>query len=176
MSSLRLGTAALLFSVLLSACATRPAGFPTDSLSGRLALRVQAHEGTPARSFAAPFELQGDATVGQFSLLTPLGTTAARADWRPGQATLSNENGQSAYPDLDSLAADMLGQALPMAALLNWLRGRPWAGAPHTATEAGFEQLGWQIDTRARAEGRIEARRAAPPAVTVSVRLESAAP
>jgi outer membrane lipoprotein LolB len=175
-SSLRVSAAALLLSALLAACATPPVAPALDSLNGRLALRVQAHEGTPARSFAAPFELQGNARVGQFSLFTPLGTTAARADWRPGHAVLSNENGQSAYPDLDSLAADMLGQALPMAALLDWLRGRPWAGAPHTATEAGFEQLGWQIDTRARAEGRVEARRAALPVVTVSIRLESAAP
>ncbi len=176
MSGWRFTAAAVLLGTLLSACATRPIGPPSHALSGRLALRVEAHEGAPPRSFAAPFELQGDASAGRFSLLTPLGTTAARADWRPGQATLSNQNGESAYPDLDSLAADMLGQALPMAALLDWLRGRPWTGATHTVTEAGFEQLGWQIDTSALGEGRVEARRPSPPVMTVRVRLESAAP
>jgi outer membrane lipoprotein LolB len=175
-SGRRLIAAALLLGALLTACATRPLALPGDTLNGRLALRVEAHEGAPSRSFAAPFELQGDASAGRFSLFTPLGTTAARADWHPGQATLSNENGPTTYPDLDSLAADMLGQALPMAALLDWLRGRPWTLAPHTVTEGGFEQLGWQVDTRSLSEGRIEARRPSPPVVTVRVRLESAAP
>jgi outer membrane lipoprotein LolB len=166
--------ASLLLAALLTACATRPAA--PDYLNGRLALRVEAHEGQASRSFAAPFELQGDANAGQFSLLTPLGTTAARAAWRPGQALLSNEAGQTSYPDLDSLAADMLGQALPMAALLDWLRGRPWPGAPHHPTDAGFEQLGWQINTRAKSDGHIEARRDTPPVVTVRIRLESSPP
>lgn len=167
--------ATLLLGLLAVACATAPPATPGDALNGRLALRVEAHDGAPPRSFAAPFELRGNAVSGQFSLFSPLGVTAARADWQPGQATLNNDQGRSVYPDLDSLAADMLGQALPMAALLDWLRARPWRGAPHTATEAGFEQLGWQIDTRERSQGRIEARRAAPPAVTVRIRLDAGA-
>lgn len=165
--------ATLLLGLLVAACATTPPTPPGDALNGRLALRVEAHEGAPSRSFAAPFELRGDAASGQFSLLSPLGTTAARADWQPGQATLHNDQGRSVYPDLDSLAADMLGQALPMAALLDWLRGQPWRGAPHAVTEAGFDQLGWQIDARERSQGRIEARRASPPAVTLRIRLDA---
>jgi outer membrane lipoprotein LolB len=164
---------ALLLSTLLAACATVPAPAPGDVLSGRLALRVDAHESTPARSFAAVFELQGDSTQGRFSLFTPLGTTAARAGWQPGLATLDNDQGRASYPDLDSLAADLLGQALPMVALLDWLRARPWNGAPHKTTEAGFEQLGWLIDTRARGEGLVEARRTALPVVTVRIRLDA---
>lgn len=173
----RFAVAALLGG-LLAACATTPHPTPTypgDSVSGRLALRVEAHNGVAARSFAAPFELRGQADAGQFSLFTPLGTTAARADWQAGQAVLTDEQGrQTRYSSLDGLAADMLGEALPMAALLDWLRGQPWTGAPHEANGTGFAQLGWQIDTRARDEGRIEARRSAPPVVTVRVRLETA--
>jgi outer membrane lipoprotein LolB len=163
---------------LLAACATTPpppSAHAGDSLTGRLALRVEAHNGAAARSFAAPFELRGQAEAGQFSLFTPLGTTAARADWQAGQAVLTDEQGrQTRYSSLDGLAADMLGEALPMAALLDWLRGQPWTGAPHETNGTGFAQLGWQIDTRARDEGRIEARRSAPPMVTVRVRLETA--
>ena len=62
-----------------------------------------------------------------------------------------------------------------MAALFDWLRGRPW---PDAASQLrgdgvpGFEQLGWQIDLARWAEGRVEARRVAPPVVTVRVRLD----
>jgi outer membrane lipoprotein LolB len=166
-----IGRAWVLAAALLSACATAPT--TPAALAGRLALRVEAQQEQPARSFAAPFELRGNATRGQFSLFTPLGTVAARADWQPGQVVLANDQGQNRYADLDSMAKDLLGESLPMPALLDWLRGDPWPGAPHMPIEGGFEQLGWRIDVRGRSEGRIEARRAAPPAVTVRVRLES---
>jgi outer membrane lipoprotein LolB len=156
---------------LLTACSTTPA--PTAALAGRLALRVEAHQGQPARSFSAPFELHGDASRGQFSLFTPLGTTAARADWQPGQVLLVSDQGERRYADLDSLASDLLGEPLPLAALLDWLRGQPWPDASHKLNALGFEQLGWQIDLGARSDGRLEARRAAPPAITVRVRLET---
>ena len=65
-----------------------------------------------------------------------------------------------------------LGESLPLAALPDWLAGRPWPGAPHTPGEAGFVQLGWQVSLARRSEGWIEARRAAPPAVLVRVKLD----
>ena len=51
----------------------------------------------------------------------------------------------------------------PLAALIDWLRGRPWPAAPSYANDAGFQQLGWQIDLRRYEEGALVAERASPP-------------
>ena len=160
----------------LAACASLapPAAPPAGLLTGRLSLRV---DGQPERSFSAGFELSGDASQGELLLSGPLGTTAARARWAGEQAVLASAGSETAYPSLDALAAAALGEAVPMAALFDWLRGRAWLGAPATARDdgqAGFDQLGWRISLLQWADGWLEARRAAAPAVTVRVRLERA--
>jgi outer membrane lipoprotein LolB len=63
---------------------------------------------------------------------------------------------------------------MPLAALFDWLRGRPWPGAPHEAEPDGFSQLGWRVDVRALGQGLLTARRPAEPAVTLRLRLEAA--
>jgi outer membrane lipoprotein LolB len=155
---------------LLAACATPPR--PPAELAGRLAVRVEAFEGAPARSLATQFELRGDALVGELRLTTPLGTTAAQARWRPGSAELTTPEATRGFADLDALAEALLGEALPLAALIDWLRGRPWPGAPSAASAAGFEQLGWRIDLSRIAEGWVLAARERAPAVSVRARLE----
>jgi len=161
---------------LLVACASvgLPAGEPGQTVSGRLSVRVADQ---PERGISAGFELQGSARQGQLLLSGPLGTTLARAVWSPGQAVLASAGNETRYADLDSLTTAALGESVPMAALFDWLRGRPWAGAPSQARGdgvPGFEQLGWQIDLARWSDGWVEARRAAPPAVTVRARLEPA--
>jgi len=155
---------------LLAACATTPS--PAPDLAGRLAVRVEAHEGAPARSLSTQFELHGDASVGDLQLTTPLGNTAAQARWRPGRAELVTSEGIRGFTDLDALAQDLIGESLPLAALLEWLRGRPWTGAPHVAVGSGFDQLGWRIDLSRFAEGWVLAGRDRPPALSVRARLE----
>ena len=160
--------------LVLSACASLapPTVGPADLLTGRLSLRV---DGQPERSFSAGFELSGGASQGELLLSGPLGTTAARARWAGDQAVLASAGSQTAYPSLDALAAAALGEAVPMAALFDWLRGRPWPGAPATARgdgQPGFDQLGWRISLLQWADGWLEARRTLAPAVTVRVRLE----
>ena len=160
----------------LAGCTTLapPATPPADLLAGRLALRI---DGQPERALSAGFELTGDSRQGELVLSGPLGTTAARARWGGGQALLASAGSETAYPDLDSLAAAALGEPIPMAALFDWLRGRAWPGAPATARDdgqPGFDQLGWRISLLQWADGVLEARRAAPPVVTVRVRLERA--
>ena len=126
---------------------------------------------------SAGFELSGSAPQGQLRLSGPLGTTLALARWAPGQAVLASAGSETRFADLDSLSAAALGEAVPMAALFDWLRGRPWAGAASQARGdgvPGFEQLGWQIDLARWSDGWVEARRAAPPAVTVRARLDPA--
>ena len=161
----------------LAGCANLGGGdraVPAETFSGRLSVRV---DGQAERGLSAGFELSGSAPQGQLRLSGPLGTTLAQARWSPGQAVLSSAGSETRFPDLDSLTAAVLGGPLPMAALFDWLRGRPWPDAPsqwRVDGVPGFEQLGWQIDLTRWPEGWVEAGRAAPPRVTVRVRLELA--
>ena len=97
-------TLALLGAALVSACATvTPPAAPMDetgALSGRLTLKVEAHDDQPSRSINAIFDLRGDARRGELNLTTPLGTTLARARWRPGEALLSSSQGEQRHADL----------------------------------------------------------------------------
>lgn len=161
--------AVLAFLSLLGACATKPpAG--ADWLAGRLTVKVEAE---PARQFSSAFELQGDAEHGELRLSSPLGTQLASAVWAPGEARLVTSDGERRYTDLDALARDALGEALPLRALPSWLRGKPWPGAEQQPTTSGFEQLGWQVSLARYAEGWLDVSRTTPPpAVTLRARLE----
>lgn len=166
----RRAAAAALLAVLAGCATPPPAG--SDWLSGRLSVKVEALAERPARSISSGFELRGDAEQGELRLTSPLGTLVAAAHWSPGVARLVTSDGETSYPDLDALAREALGEALPLRALPAWLRGQPWPGAASQATAAGFEQLGWQIGLARYAEGWLEVTRAAAPAVTVRARLE----
>ena len=155
----------------LTACAGLAPTAPPD-LSGRLAVRIDASAQNAARSFNVDFDLTGNAERGVLRLSGPLGTTVAQLRWQPGGAELSDAQGSRNFGSLDALAQDLLGESLPMAALIDWLRGRPWAGAPSQPLAAGFEQLGWRIDLAAFAEGLVLATRQREPTVSVRARLE----
>lgn len=156
----------------LAGCASvGPPGPSGERLAGRLSVRV---EGDAARNFNAAFELEGSSESGQLSLTTPLGIQVARADWSPRQVRLRSSDGERLYPDLESLAADALGERVPLAALFDWLHARPWPGAPSVAQPLGFAQLGWVIDVSRRAGGWVEARRVALPVVSVRAKLDDA--
>lgn len=173
----RRAAAAAWFAVLLAVlvtvggCATPPTG--GDWLSGRLSVKVDASAGQPARSLNSGFDLQGDASRGELRLTSPLGTLVATARWSPGEAVLVSGGQSTRFDDLDALSREALGEALPLRALPDWLRGRPWAGAQSRATPGGFEQLGWEVATAQYGEGRLDATRSAAPAVTVRARLET---
>jgi outer membrane lipoprotein LolB len=165
--------ALLAAAALLGACATPP--LPADGgpvTSGRLSLRVDAAAERPAQGVTAAFELQGDAERGELRLLSPLGGMLAAARWAPGQALLDTPAGRQGFVSLDELSLQALGEVLPLAALPDWLAGRPWPGAAHLTLPDGFEQLGWRVDLARRAEGWVLAQRAAPPAVVLRVRLD----
>jgi outer membrane lipoprotein LolB len=162
----------------LAGCASivAPGEADRDALSGRLSVRVESAAGEPARSLSAGFELRGDAERGSLNLSTPFGTVLAQARWSPQQVVLVTPQGQTPYADLPTLTRELLGEALPVAALFDWLRGRPWPGAESQATrspdEAGFVQLGWQVTLARFDEGSIVAQRAEPPVVTVRARMD----
>ncbi len=160
----------------LAGCATPPPGTtggPFSLVSGRLSLQVAADTDRRAQNLAASFELQGDADAGELRLMSPLGTQLAAARWAPGSASLQTPSGTQVFDNLDALSRQALGEALPLAALPSWLAGKPWPMQPHQPRAQGFEQAGWQVLLARQTEGVIEARRVAPPAVLLRVRLDA---
>ena len=160
-----------------SGCATRSLQPGSEVLSGRLQVSVDATAAQPGRSLTAAFELRGGAERGELQLATPLGMVLASARWAPGSAALSTAGGGTTnYDDLEAMSRDALGEALPLRALPDWLRGRPWLGAPSQPTqpprEPGFEQLGWSVSLARFAEGWVLAKRETTPAVTVRAKLD----
>lgn len=173
-ASARLGRAlAAAFAAACAGCASIP---PPTAIGphwqGRLAVRV-AEQGTrPAESFSTAFELNGSGEAGELILTTPIGTRAALARWSAQGAELHDGQGVRRYASLEALSSELLKQDIPLAALPDWLAGKPWPGAPALATQDGFTQLGWAVDTSRRAEGALRAAREAPPAIALTVRLE----
>jgi len=174
----RAAAAWLLAVSLLSGCASvgQRAQADAETISGKLSVRVDAEGASPARSESGNFELKGTPDTGQLNLSSPLGTVLAQARWSGHKAWLATSQGETAYPDLDSLTLEMLGERLPMAALFDWLRGRPWAGAPSQANsppaDSGFQQLGWSVNLARFNEGWVVAQRAQAPQVTVRARVD----
>ena len=170
------GALALGAALVLAGCASvapRSAFESGERLSGRLALRVEASGDAPARSLSAAFDLLGSAEAGQLELSTPLGTMIARARWTGSSAELTTPQGSTRHADLASLTRDMLGEVVPVQAMFDWLRGRPWSGASSQALAGtGFRQLGWKVDLTRFDESAVAAEREAAPAVTVRVRLD----
>ena len=169
--------ALLLAAVLLSGCASvarqpLPVAAAGDvQLSGRLSVTVSGSSGKPTGG-AAGFQLSGNPAAGQLELLSPLGTLAARATWSAGAVSLQTPEDERRFEDLDALTRELLGEPIPVAALFDWLSGKPWPQAASVATPQGFEQLGWQIDLAKFSEGLIVAIRRADPMVTLRARLD----
>ena len=153
--------------VLAMACALLTAGCATPRMSpvdanaywtGRMAIQVLKD---PPESLSAGFELQGSAQAGEMVLLSPIGTTLARLEWTPQGARLAQGQQQVNSPSLQKLGARLTGTELPIAALFEWLAGRP-AEAP-----------GWQVDLSAHAQGRISAERREPsPGAVLRIALD----
>jgi hypothetical protein len=80
------------------------------------------------------------------------------------------------FDNFDDMTEAALGQSLPLAAMFDWLAGRPW---PHSAGDlradrGAFEQLGWRVDrSRFDSDGQVAADRPLPPpALHVRVKLD----
>ena len=157
----------------VSGCATRPpANEDMPWTSGRLSVRVDANAALAARSFSASFDLRGSGEHGELRLTSPLGVRVATAIWAPGIARLTTHDGETVFNDLDALAQSALGEPLPLAALPDWLAGRPWPKATSQTTDAGFDQLGWRLNLSRLADGFVDAVRTALPTVTLRARIE----
>lgn len=184
----RLG-AVLPLAVLAAACAQlprpsaeglAPASLPgrpasAASFSGKLSVQVPPLPGQRvAQGGSGSFELTGTAAEGQLALSTPTGSLLARVVWTPTSVSLEQPREQRSFDSLDALTLDLLGESVPVAALFDWLAGRPWSGAGATtlaAPLAGFEQLGWRVETDRLAEGVLVASQRAGRQATLRVRL-----
>lgn len=151
-------------------------------LTGKFGLIVPAGPGGQprAQNVTANFELLGDPRRGQLEMSTPMGSLVARVSWKPGGASVRTPDGEREYDDIDALTQDLLGEALPVRALFDWLRGRPWPQAPHRASsDKGFEQLGWQVDLQRFDDQLISAQRLNPngaqPLATLRLKLDAPA-
>ena len=160
--------AALLFISLslLSACmhAPRtPAGSAqADIWSGRLSLQVHSE---PVQSFSAGFELKGSPEQGELLLSSPLGNTLLAARWTPLEAVLEESGKTRRFSHIDALIEQSTGAALPVAALFDWLHGKPG------------QQQGWTADLGQLAQGRISAQRSKPlPRADLRIVLDKPAP
>ena len=159
--------------VVVAGCAS--VAPPALLISGRLSLRVGASDTQAGRGMNASFDLLGTAERGELRLSTVLGPQIAAARWSPGQVTLSSTDGERRFASLDALAQAVLGEPVPLQALPDWVRGRPWPGAAARPAPDAFEQLGWQIDLARHAEGVVTASRSAlpgAPGVVLRVRVE----
>lgn len=143
----------------LAGCAVPPPRAPDDAhWIGRLSVRQDTE---PVRSFAAGFELRGDAGQGELLLQSPFGATLARLHWSPRAARLQAEGRDQQFDSLDALTREVLGSELPIAGIFAWLRREP---ADFGAWTSAFED---------RDAGRLIARRLAPPpAVELRLVLE----
>jgi outer membrane lipoprotein LolB len=186
--SLRLCGAVVAFITFAAACTTvppAPSSAANEVLSGRLALRVDPIASEAPRSVSAAFDLRGDSRAGTLGLSTPLGSMLAQARWSPAEVVLTTPRETRRFASLDALTREALGESVPIEAWFDWLRGRPWPGAPSARLEetvpmsasspsaASFRQLGWRVDLSQFRAGTIAATREAPaPVVTVRIRLD----
>jgi outer membrane lipoprotein LolB len=167
---------AALLAGLLAGCATAPPAVQPGApmwITGRLIVKVEATDTQAAQGANAAFELRGNADGGELNLNSPLGTRMVSARWARGSAVLSTPQGERSFANLDDLSRHALGESLPLAALPDWLLGRPWPQVQHEVQATGFEQLGWQINLQRLAEGWVEARRHTPPAVSLRARIDT---
>lgn len=163
----RIVLAALLLSLsMLTACmhAPRtPAGSAqAEFWSGRLSLQVHSE---PVQSFSAGFEIKGSPAQGELRLSSPLGNTLLAARWTPLEAVLEESGKTRRFSNIDALIEQSTGAALPVAALFDWLHGKPG------------QQQGWTADLGQLSQGRISAQRSKPlPRADLRMVLDRPAP
>lgn len=151
----------------------------TGPWEGRMSLKLSAFGKEPTKGVQVAFSLDGTPEKGSLELSTPLGTQMASVRWHERMAVLRTSDGEQPFDSLDELTRHVLGEALPIPALMAWLEGgparqEPWQGRPD-GNRQQFTQAGWEVDLRERDSGYIGAQRPATPAqrgATLKVRID----
>ncbi|MES2090629.1 MAG: outer membrane lipoprotein LolB [Pseudomonadota bacterium] len=147
------------------------------ALQGQLSIKLEPFQGQEAKGVNLGFFFSGNTEGGQLDLMTPMGSQVAQVRWTREGAWLQTDQGERYFDSLPDLSEQVLGEPLPLSALMHWAKGRPAPDlpAPIDIAPTLFEQSGWRIDTKNVAIGRIMAQRAATSAqrgITMRVRLD----
>lgn len=138
----------------LAACAT-PARIVGDGTAfertGRFAVNV-SDAGGATEAVQGGFSWRDTGRALQIDLFNPLGSTLARVTVDAYGAVLEQADGAiERAPDADTLLERVMGTALPVANLRDWLRGRTGSGEVHGLERdaegrlSSFGQGGWQL-------------------------------
>ncbi len=162
-----------------AACTTAPI-VPTDvrgalySAEGRMSVVVAEGDGIP-KSSNGRFSWVERAGHSEIALYSPFGETVAQIDVREYGATMRTPSGVEYAPTPEALMQRVVGVALPVAGLRDWMRGRMRAGAAR-APQA-FDEDGWHVSYPKMADDGISPRvvrleRSTPNAVDVRIVIE----
>lgn len=141
-------------SAVLTACVTpgRIAGDGTAfERTGRFAVNV-SEAGRPPEAVQGAFAWRDTGRALRLDLANPLGSTLARIQVQPGGAVLEHANGTTdTAANADALVEKVLGAALPVANLRDWMQGRTGSGRVEALEQdpqgrpTSFSQQGWQL-------------------------------
>lgn len=136
---------------VLAGCAT-PARIAADSgpafeRVGRFSLVVES-PGQPSEAVQGGFAWRDDGRSLRFDLSNPVGSVLARVEVEADRAVLVRSNGEREYAnDPDELAARVLGEAVPVSGLRDWLQGRSGPGeSAGTSQPESLRENGWVVD------------------------------
>jgi outer membrane lipoprotein LolB len=133
-----------------------------QELQGQLSIKLQAFGKVPAKGLSLGFFFSGNPHSGQLDLITLMGSQLAQVNWAPGEVWLTDDKGRHRYESMEHLSQAVLGEALPLGALVHWMQGRPdpaWPSAPGPQPES-FAQLGWIVDQSDLGSKKLTANRA----------------
>lgn len=171
----------------VAGCATvAPTEPATQIYSGRFAASVSRGEQREAVSGRFTLATHPDRT--ELDLASPLGNTVARVSAEANHATLTAPRADGTLATWrgdspDALAESVLGFALPVSGLADWIAGRPVPGRsarlfPASGLAQRIEQDGWTIAIEERFDGTGAPRRlsfdhnaATPTGASVRLRL-----
>jgi len=154
--ALRRICAASLLCTMVSACIVKPRfndtlEADTYTRTGRFALRAESASGAP-QAVQGGFVWRDNGSTLRLDLSNPLGTTLARVDADPARAVLTRSDGSKiSAPNAEALLAEVLGSAIPVSSLRDWLHGRLGQQVAHAVTRdaanrpESFQQDGWQV-------------------------------
>ena len=134
------------------------AAVPTAVWSGRISLQVQ---GQPPQAFFAGFELKGQASSGELTLVSPLGNILGIMRWSPTEALWQQGTNTKRFSSTDDLLLHTTGAAVPVPVLFDWLTG------------INTPAPGWTADVSQQFRGLVTAKRSNPaPAADLRIVLD----